>query len=242
MLVAAIAVGVGANATPKTHRAAGVHAVALGGWRSQPYSLASDPQGARPGETALRVRPLLVDGKVKEWTTGDAHDVTERSFTVRSAWRLNDALPTETKEHWVWQRGPWLLVDRGSGKITPLRLADYDAAVSDVVWFRDYAAYCGLSSSRKQLYAVVSQVKVRRPLLAKKLGAWNQAGSNQVSSNPAGANQAGSNPGGSPVCMPAVWQREPLGVAFEQNGSAPVSFTLAGDAAAPVKDPDVGDN
>lgn len=59
---------------------------------------------------------------------------------------------------WVWQRGPWLLIDRVSDKVTALRLPDYDPTVSDVVWFRDYAAYCGLSSSGRQLYAVVVQV------------------------------------------------------------------------------------
>ena len=60
----------------------------------------------------LKVRPLMVDGKVKEWTTGEAHDVTDRSFAVRRAVRLNDALPADHGERWVWQRGPWLLVDR----------------------------------------------------------------------------------------------------------------------------------
>ena len=37
----------------------------------------------------------MVDGEVKEWTTGDAHDVTDRSFVVRRVIRLNDELPGE---------------------------------------------------------------------------------------------------------------------------------------------------
>ena len=57
------------------------------------YSKAGDPAGAAPGEDALKIRALLVDGVLKEWTTGDAHDVTDRSFVVRRAIRLNDALP-----------------------------------------------------------------------------------------------------------------------------------------------------
>jgi hypothetical protein len=28
----------------------------------------------------LKIRALIVDGAVKEWTTGEAHDVTDRSF------------------------------------------------------------------------------------------------------------------------------------------------------------------
>src|SRR5277367_25977 len=157
------------------------HAVALGAVRKVPYSITGDPAGARADETDLRIRPLVVDGKVKEWTTGDAHDITDRSFVVRRAIRLNDALPTDAGGHtgaarWVWQRGPWLLIDRISGKVTALRLPDYDPAVSDVVWFRDYAAYCGLNSTGRQLYAVVAQIAARRPLLSKKLHEWNPIG------------------------------------------------------------------
>ena len=58
-----------------------------------PYSKAGDPSGAAAGEDALKIRALLVDGVLKEWTTGDAHDVTDRSFVVRRVIRLNDALP-----------------------------------------------------------------------------------------------------------------------------------------------------
>src|ERR1035437_8652670 len=74
------------------------------------------PAGAAAGEEELKIRALSVDGALKEWTTGDAHDVTDRSFVVRRVIRLNDALPddkpgTNDKQgHWVWQRGPWLLV------------------------------------------------------------------------------------------------------------------------------------
>lgn len=196
------------------------HSVALGAIRAVPYSVEGDPAGARPDETKLHVRPLVVDGKVKDWTTGDAHDVTERSFTVRRAVRLNDALPTDHSEHWVWQRGPWVLIDRASGKITALRLPDYDPAVSDVVWFRDFAAYCGLTVSGKQLYAIVAQLAARKPILSKKLGEWNS------SAHP------------SPACAAAVWQRQPLQVSFSPTGGAPSSFTLEGSSAMLVEDGD----
>jgi hypothetical protein len=54
-------------------------------------------EGRRPGRRgcgrdALKIRALLVDGVLKEWTTGEAHDVTDRSFVVRRVIRLNDSL------------------------------------------------------------------------------------------------------------------------------------------------------
>lgn len=202
---------------PKTHT------VGLGSGKRVPYSIVGDPAGAHADEKELRIRPLIVDGKVKEWTTGDAHDVTDRSFAVRRAIRLNDALPTEHAEHWVWQRGPWLLVDRTTGKITALHLADYDPAVSEVIWFRDYAAYCGLTSSGKQLYAVVSQVAARKPVLAKKLGTWD------IEDHP------------TPACSPATWQREPLRIGFQPTGGQAVSFDLVGSSAVLVEEGDASD-
>lgn len=196
------------------------HVVAMGGARKEPYSAEGDPAGARKDETELKVRPLMVDGKTKDWTTGDAHDLTVRSFAVRRAVRLNDALPTDKAEKWVWQRGPWILVDRTTGKVTAVRLPDFDPAVSDVVWFRDYAAYCGVNASGKQLMAMVAQVEGRKPLLAKKLGDWEAADH------------------ASPVCAPAVWQREPLRVSFQVTGAAVVSFDLVGTSAVLVEEDD----
>jgi len=202
--------------------AAKPHAVALGAARHEPYSIEGDPAGAQKDETQLSVRPLIVDTKVKEWTTGDAHDVTARSFVVRRAVRLNDSLPTDRAARWVWQRGPWLLVDRDTGKITALHLPDFDPAVSSAVWFRDYAAYCGLNSGGKQLFAVVAQIAARRPLLAKKLAPWD----------------ATHRP--SPACAPAVWQRDPLKVSFQPADGAAVSFDLVGSSAVLVEDGDEG--
>lgn len=202
------------------------HCAALGAARLVPYSVEGDPAGAHPDETRLRVRPLVVDGKVKDWTTGDVHEVTERSFAVRRALRLNDALPTDHGEHWVWQRGPWILVDRASGKITALKLPDYDPSVSEVVWFRDLAAYCGLSASGRQLYALVAQIEARKPLLSRKLSEWKAA------------DHAASS---APACGAAVWQRSPLQVSFSPAGVAPVSFDLVGDSAVLVEDGDPPD-
>ena len=122
--VGCITMAAGLHAAPKTHT------VILGAAKRVPYSKAGDPAGAATDETALKIRPLVVDGVVKDWTTGDSHDVTDRSFVVRRAIRLNDALPEDKAGRWVWQRGPWVLVDRVAGRITALRLPDYDPGVS----------------------------------------------------------------------------------------------------------------
>ena len=210
------------------------HTVDLGAARKVPYSKAGDPSGAAPGEDSLRIRALLVDGVLKEWTTGDAHDVTDRSFVVRRVIRLNDALPTDkppekpasksasnpapAASHWVWQRGPWLLVDRATGRVTALHLPAYDPGVSQVSWFRDYAAYCGVTASGKSLYAVVAQVEARKAVLAKKLSAFD----------------AESHP--NPVCAPAEWQREPLRVTFHPTGKDATSFDVIPGSAVLVED------
>jgi hypothetical protein len=194
------------------------HTVVLGVARKVPYSKAGDPAGAAAGEDSLKIRALLVDGVLKEWTTGDAHNVTDRSFLVRRVIKLNDALPGDAKGNWVWQRGPWLLVDRVTGHIVALKLPDYDPAVSQVSWFRDYGAYCGVTASGKSLYAVVAQVAARKPLLAKKLAAFDPA----------------SHPDN--VCAAAEWQREPLRITFHPAGKDAVSFDVVPGSALLVED------
>jgi hypothetical protein len=200
------------------------HAVSLGAARNVAYSRAGDPAGAESGEGSLRIRALVVDGALKEWTTGDAHDVTDRSFVVRRVIRLNDALPGDAagqaakQGHWVWQRGPWLLVDRVTGHVVPLRLPDYDPGVSQVSWFRDYGAYCGVTPSGKSLYGVVAQVAARKPVLAKKLESFD----------------AGRSPDS--VCASVEWQREPLRIVFHPAGKDAVSFDLVPGSAVLVED------
>ncbi len=202
------------------------HAVVLGAARKVTYSKAGDPAGAATGEDSLRIRALLVDGVVKEWTTGDAHDVTDRSFAVRRVIRLNDALPSDKpgpadkQGHWVWQRGPWLLVDRVTGRVVALKLPDYDPGVSQVSWFRDYAAYCGVTASGKSLYAVVAQVAARKAVLARKLAGFDPE----------------SHP--DPACAAAEWQREPLRITFHPAGKDAVSFDIVPGSAVLVEDAD----
>jgi hypothetical protein len=203
-----------------------VHTVFLGAAKKVPYSKAGDPAGASSGEDALKIRALLVDGLMKEWTTGDPHDVTDRSFVVRRAIRLNDTLPGENPDpksappanRWVWQRGPWLMVDRVTGHFVALKLPDYDPGVSQVSWFRDYGAYCGVTASGKSLYAVVAQIAGRKPVLAKKLAAFDAE------------NHA------EPVCGAAEWQREPLKITFHPTGEDGVIFDVVPGSAVLVEE------
>ncbi|HTJ29574.1 MAG TPA: hypothetical protein VL346_03705 [Acidobacteriaceae bacterium] len=209
------------------------HVVLLGGGKQVPYSRAGDPAGARADETALKIRPLLVDGRVSDWTTGEPHDVTDRSFVVRRALRINDFLPEDAGkegssaakkhpvDHWVWQRGPWLLVDRITGHVTALKLPDYDPGVSQVAWFRDYGAYCGVTASGKSLYAVVAQIGVRKKVLSKRLAAYD------AEARGADAPQ---------VCGVVEWRREPMGVTFHPAGREAMSFDLVGGSAVLVED------
>jgi hypothetical protein len=192
--------------------------VVLGAVKKVPYSKAGDPAGAAAAEEALKIRALLVDGVLKEWTNGDAHDVTDRSFVVRRVIRLNDSLPGDKLGHWVWQRGPWLLVDRVTGHVVALKLPDYDPGVSQVSWFRDYGAYCGTTASGKSLYAVVAQVAARKAVLAKKLSAFDPE----------------NHP--DPACGPPEWQREPLRITFHPTGKDAVSYDIVPGSAVLVED------
>ena len=216
VLVVVILVGISraSHATPRK-----VHVVALGAVRRVPYSRSGDPAGAAPDEISLKIRPLVVDGNIKEWTTGEVHDITDRSFVVRRVLRINDELPGEkpAEKHYVWQRGPWLLIDRVSGHVTALKLPDYDPGVSHVVWFRDYAAYCGLTSTGKSLYAVVAQLAARKPVLANKLGPFDT-----------------SKPDG-PACGPVEWQRDPLRATFHPSGKDAVSYQFIPGSALLVE-------
>jgi hypothetical protein len=90
--------------------------------------------------------------------------------------------------------------------------------VSQVSWFRDYGAYCGVTPSGKSLYAVVAQIAARKPVLAKKLAAFDAE------------DQAG------PACAPTEWQREPLRVTFHPTGKDSVSYDIVPGSAVLVED------
>ena len=208
---------------PKMARPPTLHAVVLGPMRRVPYTPADvTPDEKNEDTTTLKVRPLIVDERQREWTMGDLHEVTDRTFAVRRVMHLNDALPTDKEARFTWAPGPWLLVDRVTGHITALHLPDYDAAVSNVVWYRDYAAYCGTGATGKGgLFAVVAQLGARRAVVSKQIGAWPQP--NHFI----------------PVCQPAEWQRLPMRVTIKQTGGETFTFDVVG-ASSLVEEGDDG--
>ncbi len=193
-----------------------VHTVGLGAVRRVPYTPALATADTRDEDsTTLKVRPLIVDDKLKEWTVGEIHTISDRTFAVRRVLHINDALPNDPGERWVWQPASWILVDRSTGHITALHLPDFDSAVSDAIWFRDYAAYCGLATTAKgsSLVAVIAEVNGRRAVAQRAIGKWPQ---------PEHTGQP---------CQTARWQRLPMRATLQATGSEPVVFDVLGSTS-----------
>ncbi len=206
---------------PRAHHYV-IHTVFLGPWHTVPFS--PDPDAANPAHSQLKVRALVIDGRIADWTTGPIHLVTESSYTVRQALRVNDALPTAKTEHWIWQLGPWLSVDRIKGHVALLHLPGYDPRVSHVVWFRDLAAYCGIrGGSRPELTALVARLTVRKALLSAKIGPWNPAKKPSLLTTPA--------------CALATWQLDPLRVSFQPTVGNLLTYSLADDTPILIPQP-----
>jgi len=174
----------------------------------------------------IAVRPLYVDGKLREFTSGDAHDVTDSSFVVRRAYRINDYLPEDQKKvpNWKWQRGEWLLVNRRTGNVSTINLPDFDPYYSVVSWYRDYAAYCGIADEGEKVFATVMQLGNKKPVLHKLVG-------------PA---KAGEQPDSE--CPAPKWQREPMRVTFEPAGGQATSFDIRGHSADVTEKPEKDDS
>ncbi|HEY6370124.1 MAG TPA: hypothetical protein VIX37_06075 [Candidatus Sulfotelmatobacter sp.] len=74
---------------------------------------------------------------MKEYVLDTPHEVTARLFVVRCVFRVNDSLPEDSAPRWQWQRGGWLLVDRLTGRVSPINLAAFDAYYSGARRYRD---------------------------------------------------------------------------------------------------------
>src|ERR1700688_3952585 len=101
------------------------HVISFGKWTSAKW-----PNATGQKLLDIKVRALFVDARLKEYTTGVPHEVTDRLFVVRRVFRINDALPAENVAanalKWEWQRGGWLLVDRLTGRVGQLNLPEFD--------------------------------------------------------------------------------------------------------------------
>jgi len=194
------------------------HVITFGKWISAKW-----PNATGQKLLDLKVRPLFVDTRLKEYTTGTPHELTDRLFVVRRTFRVNDALPTEANAsakapRWQWQRGGWLLVDRLTGRVSQLNLPEFDPFYSTASWYRDYIAYCGVSEDGKKLYAVVAQVGRRKPILKKDAG------------EPAGTDDPDSE------CPPPVWERTPMRVTFQPDDDQKLVFSIRSRVVDVVND------
>jgi len=195
------------------------HAIVFGKWMT--IKLLTGREEADTLE--LKVRPLYVDGKLREYTFGIPHEITDRLFVVRRAIRVNDALPEETATNaqWTWQRDGWLVVDRENGHISPVNLPDFDSDYSSPTWYRDYVAYCGISDDSKKLFAVVMQLGRHKPVLRR-----------AIAETSAETSEARSAPG----CASPVWQRRPPRVTFAPHADQKFTFAVRGHAVETLSD------
>lgn len=192
------------------------HLIVFGKWTVVKPS--SDLDQNRPDD--LKIRPLYVDSRLKEFTFGIPHDVTEEVFVVRRIVRVNETLPQESTVRWSWQRSGWLIVDRISGHISQASLPEFDPDVSSASWYRDYVAYCGISEDGHKVSAVVMQLGRRKPILKKPLG---EAANEEASSS---------------ECAPPAWQRAPTRVSFVSRADQKFTFAVRGHTVEVVSDDD----
>src|ERR1051325_835328 len=194
------------------------HTVVFGKWTTVKWMIG--PSEDQPID--LKIRPLLIDGRVKEYTIGTLHDITERLFVIRRAFRLNDALPDDKtpQNHWRWERGGWLMVDRISTHITQVNLPEFDPYSSVASWYRDYVAYCGVSDDGAKLYEIVTQLGRRKPALKKPL-------TNAVSLDMPDS-----------ACAAPDWQRQPARVTFSAGSADKTTYEVHGHTFNLMKDQD----
>ncbi len=90
------------------------HVVSFGKWTTVKWLAGANENNPLD----LKVRALYVDTRLKEYTTGAPHEVTDRLFVVQRVFRLNDSLPDEAggTPHWQWERGDgfWVIVLPGA--------------------------------------------------------------------------------------------------------------------------------
>jgi hypothetical protein len=203
---------------PQASAAAKVHVITFGKWTTVQWFTGSEAD--KP--SSLKIRALLIDARAKEYAVGAPHEVTERLFVVRRAFRVNDSLPEDPAPRWKWERGGWLLIDRLTGHISPINLPEFDVYYSSASWYRDYVAYCGVAEDGKKTYAIVAQISRRKAVLKRQL------------SNDGVAEDAAPDS----ACATPVWQRSPVRVSFETAGTAKQTFAIRGHVADLVNDAD----
>ena len=201
---------------PSAFAAAKVHSVTFGKWTTVKWFIGS----AEDQPIDLKVRPLLVDGHIKEYTFGTPHDITEHMFVIRRVFRLNDTLPEDKASRWLWERGGWILVDRNSTRITQINLPEFDSYLSVASWYRDYVAYCGVSDDGSKFYEIVAQLGRHKPVLK------------QTIVSAVALNMPDS------ACTAPDWQRQPARVTFSSVGASKTTYEVRGHSFNLIKDDD----
>jgi hypothetical protein len=193
------------------------HVITFGRWTT--VKLLSGPNEDQP--TEIKMRPLYVDAALKAYSFGIPHEINDRLLVVQRMSRVNDTLPSEpsSSSRWIWQRGGWIVIDRGNGHISPVNLPEFDSDLSVANWYRGYIAYCGISADGRKFYAVVMQLGRRKPILKKQLGDIDDKNS--------------------PECAPPTWQRQPTRVTFLVHPDQKITFSVRG-AAAELSDDEEG--
>jgi len=113
-----------------------------------------------------------------------------------------------------------LLVDRSTDRVSQINLPDFDPFYSVASWYRDYAAYCGLSDNGEKVHAVVAQLGRKKPVMRKELGAASQSDTPDSE------------------CPAPHWQRQPTRVTFDHGSGPTLTFDIRGHAADVVTDPE----
>jgi hypothetical protein len=194
------------------------HVITFGRWT--PIKLLAGPNEDQTLE--IKMRPLYVDALVKAYTFGLPHEVTDRLLVVQRMVRLNDNLPSElTGQHWIWQRGGWLMIDRVNGHTSPVNLAEFDPEYSAANWYRDYVAYCGISQDARRIYAVVMQLGKRKPILKKPIAETKDDAAMLE-------------------CMPPTWERQPTRVTFAWKPDQKITYAVRGSAIEINEDDEQG--
>ncbi len=176
------------------------HSIVLGRWQAVKVPFAGDEQ-------TVKVRSLIIDGRLREYTSGPLHEITDQLFVIRKVVRINDSLPQDgVPARWVWRLGGWISIDRATGHIAQLNLPAFDPDASQASWYQDYAAYCGASEDGSKIFLVVWQLGKRKPILRKEY--------------------SGS------ICASPTWDRGPARVSFNLAGEK-ASFVVHAHAAEP---------
>ena len=185
------------------------HIITFGKWMTVKWNVGANETDV----VELKVRSLYMDGHLREYVLGPPHEITDRLFVARRAFRINDELPGEISSapRWIWQRGGWIIVDRMSGHISQINFPGFDPYQSVGEWYRDYFAYC--AAENKKIFAVVTELGRRKPLLKQSFG--------EISDD----NIPDS------ACAPPIWQRQPARVTFQSKSGQKNSFVVRGSFA-----------